>query len=59
MTMDEDGSEKTEGKGKCLAISAMIDEHGFHTDSVNFFTRNTDHTMVLETFFHEWTLLFL
>ena len=54
--IDDDGRgriRKTEGKGKRLAISAMTDEHGFHTDSVDLFICDTDHTMVLETFFHE------
>ena len=54
--IDDDGRErirKVEGKGKRLTISTMTDEHGFHTDSVDLFTCDTDHRMVLETFFHE------
>ena len=54
--IDDDGRgrvRKTEGTGKRLVISAMMNEHGFHTDSVDLFICDTDHTMVLETFFHE------
>ena len=42
---------KTDGKGKRLAISAMINEEGFHTDSVDLFTCDVDHNMVNQILF--------
>jgi hypothetical protein len=37
---------KQDGKGKRLAISAMINETGFHKDTVDLFTCDVDHSMV-------------
>lgn len=39
---------KSDGKGKRLAISAMINEEGFHKESVDLFTCDADHSMVRE-----------
>ena len=52
--IDEAGQgrlRKTDGKGKRLAISAMINEDGFHKDSVDLFTCDVDHNMVNEILF--------
>ena len=37
---------KSDGKGKRLAISAMINEEGFHKDSVDLFVCDVEHSMV-------------
>jgi hypothetical protein len=37
--------KKSDGKGKRLAISAMINENGFHKESVDIFTCDEDHSM--------------
>jgi hypothetical protein len=47
--LDEAGEgriKKHDGKGKRLAISAMINETGFHKESVDMFTCDADHSMV-------------
>ncbi|CAF1638577.1 unnamed protein product, partial [Didymodactylos carnosus] len=44
---------KGDGKGKRLAISAMINEEGFHKDSVDIFTCAVDHNMNSKHFL-EW-----
>ena len=45
--------KKCNGKGKRLAISAMINEVGFHKESVNIFTCDEEHSMN-STHFTEW-----
>jgi hypothetical protein len=48
--LDEAGKgrlRKSDGKGKRLAISAMINEEGFHKESVDLFTCDVDHNMVI------------
>ena len=47
--LDEAGEErirKQDGKGKRLAISAMINETGFHKETIDIFTSDVDHSMV-------------
>ena len=47
--LDEAGKgriRKQDGKGKRLAISAMIKETGFHKDTIDIFTADFDHSMV-------------
>ncbi|CAF4780937.1 unnamed protein product [Rotaria socialis] len=41
---------KSDGKGARLAISAIIDQHGFHLPSVEIFNCTTDHNMDSEHF---------
>ena len=45
--------KKSNGKGKRLAISAMINEAGFHNESVDIFTCDEEHSMN-STHFTEW-----
>ena len=47
--LDEAGEgriRKQEGKGKRLVISAMINETGFHKETIDTFTSDVDHSMV-------------
>ena len=47
--LDEAGKgriRKQDGKGKRLTISAMINEAGFHKDTIDIFTADFDHSMV-------------
>ena len=47
--LDEAGEgriRKHDGKGKRLATSAMINETGFHKDTIDIFTADFDHSMV-------------
>lgn len=51
---------KTYGKGKRLAISAMINEEGFHKDSVDLFTCDVDHDMVNKILFsYIWNMILM
>ena len=45
--------KKSNGKGKRLAISAMINEAGFHNESANIFACDEEHSMN-STHFTEW-----
>ena len=45
--------KKSNGKGKRLAISAMINEAGFHKESVDIFTCDEEHSMN-SIHFTEW-----
>ena len=50
---DEGRLKKSNGKGKRLAISAMINEAGFRKESVDIFTCDEEHSMN-STHFTEW-----
>jgi hypothetical protein len=50
---EEDRLRKNDGKGKRLAISAMINNHGVDTDTIDIFVCDEDHTMN-SSYFIEW-----